>query len=125
GAMALSAAPGGAKRLAGLVNDPSRSVRLAAVLALRRLASPEVASFLDDQDPLVALEAARAIHDLPIANALPKLASRIDRPIIGSAEQQDAFARRVLNANNRLGSAEHAEALAKFVSNASTLIADG
>ena len=45
------------RRLAG---DASLGVRLAAVVALRRLGRPEVADFLKDKDATVVLEAARA-----------------------------------------------------------------
>ena len=44
------------------------SVRRAAVVALRRLESHRVVSFLADASPLVVLEAVRAIHDAPIVN---------------------------------------------------------
>ena len=84
------------------------SVRRAAVVALRRRAAPEVAAFLHDPDASVVYEAALAIHDLPLADAMPKLAELLDqdRPL------SDPIARRVLNANFRLGSAPHASALA-------------
>lgn len=87
----------------------SRSVRLAAVVALRRLASPQIVSYLKDTDPLVVIESARAIHDLPIPEAMPALASLID-----SMSNDDALLRRVLNANFRLGQPQHAAALAAF-----------
>ncbi len=53
-------------------SDPS--VRLIALLAERETGQPGVASFLDDPDLQVVLEAARAIHDHPIPAALPALA---------------------------------------------------
>ncbi|HTD85244.1 MAG TPA: PVC-type heme-binding CxxCH protein, partial [Candidatus Binatia bacterium] len=49
-----------AKTLRGLSTHASAAVRLAAVVALRRLDSAEVATFLDDRDIAVATEAARA-----------------------------------------------------------------
>lgn len=69
--------------LAALTRDGSAPVRMAAVVALRLHQSPRVAAFLADPDPLVALEAARAINDAPIPEALPALAalgdeSRVD-----------------------------------------------
>jgi quinoprotein glucose dehydrogenase len=45
------------------------------LLAMRRLAAPEIGQFLSDPDPLLVLEAARAINDVPITNALPALAA--------------------------------------------------
>ena len=89
--------------------DESRSVRLAALLAMRRLARPEVASFLHDSDPQLVLEAARAINDLPIVAALPQLAA-----LIRDLKLPDFVMLRVVNANYRLGTPEAAEALAKF-----------
>ena len=48
--------------------------RMAILLAMRRREDPEIARFLSDVDPLIVLEAARAIHDVPIPAALPGLA---------------------------------------------------
>ena len=90
---------------------PSAAARMGLLLALRRLKSEQIALFLDDSDPRLVVEAARAIHDLPIASGLPKLASLISRK-----SQDDALVRRVLNANYRLGHAENAEALAAYAS---------
>jgi quinoprotein glucose dehydrogenase len=66
-----------------------------------------VATFLNDAEPQIVEEAARAIHDLPITDALPALAALADRP-----GMSDALARRVLNANFRLGGADNAAAVA-------------
>jgi len=95
--------------LADLANHPSASVRIAAVVALRRLESPTVVRYLSDGNELVVLEAVRAIHDLPMENALPQAAKLID-----AGWKNDALLRRVLNANFRLGDPENAEALARF-----------
>ena len=61
---------------------------------------PTIAGFLNDPDPRLVLEAARAINDVPITAALPglaafRLASSAPLPLL----------RRVLNANFRLGRA--------------------
>jgi len=66
------------KILAEWSASPDPSIRLVVVLAEREARSPMVAAFLDDGDPQVVLEAARAIHDVPIAGALPALAHRLD-----------------------------------------------
>ena len=99
--------------------DKSVSVRLGIVVALRRLASPLVAQFLKDADPLVVIEAARAIHDVPIAEAMPDLAnmlgavSTVPEPgFHGKDEAERALLLRELNANFRLGKAENAASLA-------------
>src|SRR5216683_4206831 len=61
--------------LRNLAKDPSAGARMAAVVALRRLHRPEIATFLQDTDPAIVREAARAISDEPISGALPQLAS--------------------------------------------------
>jgi quinoprotein glucose dehydrogenase len=64
---------------------------------------------LNDSDPRLVVEAARAIHDVPIAAAMPKLATLIDR-----SSADDALMRRVLNANYRAGTPEAAQAIARY-----------
>ena len=86
------------KDLEQLSTHGNREVRRAAVVALRRQQSPAVKVFLSDREPLVVLEAARAINDTPINQAMPALAELID-----ATQDEDAIARRVLNANFRLG----------------------
>ncbi|WP_145261767.1 DUF7133 domain-containing protein [Calycomorphotria hydatis] len=83
--------------------------RLGILLALRHLQNPEIAFYLADADPKIVLEAARAIHDLPIADSMPKLASLQVPPDRFSALRQDALFRRILNANYRIGGAENAK----------------
>ncbi len=90
--------------------DESPAVRMAALLAMRRLQHPDIAMFLSDRQQKLVVEAARAISDLPIVEALPHLASVIDRP-----HYEDALFRRVLNANVRVGRDANALALAQFV----------
>ena len=97
-------------QLAELASDDRDAVRMAAVLALRRHKSSEIAPFLRDSNPLIVVEAARAIHDVPIQEAMPRLAALIDQP-----SQDDALLRRVLNANYRLGTQQHAAAVARFM----------
>ncbi len=89
--------------------DASRSVRLGVLLAYRRLQREEVARFLSDSDPLLALEAARAINDAPIMAGYPALAARLD-----PAATDDLVTLRALNAHFRIGGDRNAEALAHF-----------
>ena len=49
--------------------------QMAVLIAERRLATPKIRRHLNDANPLVVLEAARAINDVPITNALPALAA--------------------------------------------------
>ena len=89
------------EQLAELHNHESRTVRLASIVALRNLKSPTVASFLEDKDELVLLEAARAIHDdQSIPEALPPLSQLLNRPGLTN----EALMRRVINAAFRVGS---------------------
>ena len=56
------------------MRDSSESVRLAAAVALRNRADERIRTLLNDPSPAVVLEAARAIHDVPISAAMPDLA---------------------------------------------------
>ena len=91
-------------------HDPAVAVRLASLLALRRLGDPAIAAFLNDADPFIVAEAARAINDAPIVAAQDALAALIARPDFG---EDRLLALRVLNANARAGDPDHAEALAR------------
>ena len=90
------------------------AVRLVACLAMRRHADPAIARFLADADPRIAVEAARAIHDVPIPAANAALAARLlDGPASGPVG--DAFLRRALAACEREGTPEAAARLTRFV----------
>jgi quinoprotein glucose dehydrogenase len=108
GVRALAACASAAELIAA-TRDSSAAVRRAALLAWRQQESPEVTRFLDDTEPSIVLEAARAIHDVPIEKAQAPLASLIQRtdlaPLLGY---------RVLNANFRQGKGENARAVARF-----------
>ncbi len=86
-----------AKTLAAAAKDESRSVRLAALIAMRRLEMKEVAQFLNDPDPLLVIEAARAINDAGITGADPQLATLIHKPV-----KDEHLMLRVLDANYRV-----------------------
>ena len=88
---------------------PLTEVRLTAVLALRRTAAPETADFLSDSDPLVTTEAARAVYDLPLRPAFPRLAG-----MLGLAALTEPAQRRALAAAVYLGSSADADRVAGF-----------
>lgn len=95
------------EQLVRLHRHESSSVRLAAVVALRKLQDPRVVEFLSDADAAVQLETARAIHDVPqLHAALPSLA-RLEL----QHTHNEALVRRVLNANFRLGEPRGTELL--------------
>ncbi|MBT8183601.1 MAG: HEAT repeat domain-containing protein, partial [Eudoraea sp.] len=84
-----------------LVNHPDRSLRIAAVLVLRRLQHPGVADFLKDEDEYIVAEAARAINDdWSIEAALPQLAALLTETRFSS----EPILRRSINAALRVGS---------------------
>ena len=117
---------GDADALAARLDDPSRSVRLGALVALRRLGDARVAKALDDPDPLIVVEAARAIYDTPIESALPQLAALAGRqPLPGGEDPQTGLAlhRRIVAANLRLGSAEAADRLGAHAADAKNPLA--
>ncbi len=111
-ALVMAGYPG--QSLVNYATHESPAVRLTAVLALRRKASPAVWPFLDDTDPKISLEAARVLHDVvqdPLSGKA--LADRLDRP-----GQSDLFRTRALNAHFRLGEASNAAAVARFAARA-------
>ena len=88
-------------------DDENRSARLGALLALRRHGETRIARFLQDDDPFLVAEAARAIYDVPIESALPALAQAL-------APAEDTFVRRSIAANYLVGGAGEAKRLADF-----------
>jgi quinoprotein glucose dehydrogenase len=113
GSLALSRY--GTTALAGLDRHSSRAVRLAAVIALRRLGSEMVAAYLNDSDELVVAEAARAINDeAGIPGALPALALLLDQSRLTS----EPALRRAISASLRVGTSENATRLGAFAARA-------
>ena len=104
--------------LLGLAKHPSASVRLAAVLAMRRQGDANVSVFLNDNDPKVVLEATRAICDTNLTDGYAKLAALLERPTSTMkdwpASVTDPLFQRAAGAAFRLGSAANAQALARF-----------
>src|SRR4029078_3714753 len=99
GALAL-ARIGAADQVAALSTNPNRGVRIAAVVAPRRMKDPKVARFLADQDEYIVTEAARAINDDGgIDGALPALAAALEGKVA-----KEPFVRRAINANLRVRS---------------------
>ena len=96
--------------LAAAQNDPSRAVRLGALLVYRRLGDAAAGHFLRDEDPYVVREAARAVNDAGIDEAFPALADLLET----APAEDEPLMLRVLNAHFRLGGAENARRLAAF-----------
>ena len=91
--------------------DESPGVRMGVLLALRRHADPRIARFLNDADPSLMMEAARAINDLPLDSATVDLAEALDR--VRGMAGAEPLVRRALHANFRLGRPQHARAVAE------------
>ncbi len=100
------------KALEAIYSHPAKAVRVAVVVALRRLASPAVRRFVRDRESDVAAEAIRAVHDVPIPSALDSVAAV---PLTGAAATglSESVAHRVLNARFRRGGRENARAIAR------------
>ena len=99
-------------QLADLSSHSSKSVRLAAVVALRRMKSAKITAFLNDQEEDVVTEAARGINDdLGIEGAFPALADLL----VTTPFQNEALIRRSINANLRVGESKNVDNLAGYV----------
>ena len=109
-----------AEAILALADDESAAVRRAVLLVLRQRSDPRIQRYLADPDPTLIVEAARAIYDLDLREALPALAmlgeSEDGRlPILGDDAQTSlALHRRVIGANRTLGQAENANWLALY-----------
>lgn len=113
GSLAL-ARIGKADPVTALAKHPSRAVRIAAVVALRRMSHPGIAAFLQDQDEFIVTETARAINDdLSIKDALPALASLLNT----TRFTNEALLRRVISANLRVGTDAALDALTIYAQN--------
>ncbi|AMQ56839.1 DUF7133 domain-containing protein [Algoriphagus sanaruensis] len=98
--------------LAALSSHPSKAVRLGAVLALRRLESPELAKFLQDSDEYIVTETARAIHDdFSVEAALPALGAILSTTTF----RNEPLIRRVISANQRVGKEENLNQVLAFL----------
>ena len=111
GSLAL-ARIGKVEPLVALADHPSKSVRIAAVLALRRMESPQISVFLQDGDEYIVAEAARAINDdFSIPEALPALGNTLTE----SRFTSEPLIRRAINANLRVGTTEAMQNLIAYV----------
>jgi len=110
GVLALSRI-GKVEQIVALANNPSKALRTAAVLVLRRLKNDNIALFLNDKDEYIATEAARGINDdLSIPAALPALAATLAETRFTS----EPLLRRAINAALRVGSTKELDLLIAF-----------
>lgn len=110
GVLALSRI-GKVEQIVALANNPSKALRTAAVLVLRRLKNDNIALFLNDKDEYIVTEAARGINDdLSIPAALPALAATLSETRFTS----EPLLRRAINAALRVGSTKELDLLIAF-----------
>ncbi len=110
GVLALSRI-GKVEPIVALANNPSKALRTAAVLVLRRLKNDNIALFLNDKDEYIVTEAARGINDdLSIPAALPALAASLAETRFTS----EPLLRRAINAALRVGSTKELDLLIAF-----------
>jgi len=100
-----------AEPILALAKSPNRGLRIAAVVALRRMAHPGIATFLADADEFVVTETARAINDdLSIKEALPALGN----VLTATKFTNEPLIRRAINANLRVGTPEAMQNLINY-----------
>ncbi|MEM9015875.1 MAG: HEAT repeat domain-containing protein [Verrucomicrobiota bacterium] len=98
-----------AEALSAKAGSDSREERLLALLTLRRHESPQVATFLEDEDPLIVREAVRAIYDTAAADS--EAGDRIASLRDSAAGLPETVQRRIVAANYRRGGSDHASQL--------------
>ncbi len=108
-------ATGTSKELMKFRNHPSKEVRLGLIIALRHLRDPNIAHFLDDQEPSLVIETIQAINDNYIEAARAKLATKTNW--LGKSETPIDY--RIINAIFRVGDPKGILTLLKFAENTS------
>ncbi|MEX2639739.1 MAG: HEAT repeat domain-containing protein [Balneolales bacterium] len=110
GAIAL-ARMDAAESITALADHPSRAVRIAAIVALKRMEHPGAARFLNDDDEYIVTNAARAIgDDVFVWEAIPALARMLEQDRF----LNEPLIRRAINAGLYSGTAEDALRLGAF-----------
>jgi quinoprotein glucose dehydrogenase len=117
GAYALGKISPDSSMLRVMTTHPSAAVRLATVIALRRMKSEHLAEFLFDADPRVTDEAIRAICDLDLVAQRPSVANLMDN--LGAREWSPIMLRRLLHNSFRCGDSENARRLLAFAADSS------
>ena len=102
-----------AATMANLQTHASQAVRLAAVLVLRRMESLFIADYLNDANDEVATEAARAIHDARIHEAMSTLAKSL------SEARTVPWQKRAISANKMAHLCDDSVRVAEFAANSS------
>ncbi len=98
-----------------VARDDDASVRLAAVITLRRRNDASAARFVKDKSTVVADEAIRAIHDLGFEAGRPAVAALIDD--LGAREWTTFMLRRLTHSAFRLGGEKNAARVVAIAAN--------
>ena len=102
---------GAEAEMVALANNKSKSLRLAAVLVLRRLKSDKIQIFLQDEDEFIVEETARAINDdLSIPGAFTALVKMLNNEKFTS----EPLFRRAINVALRVGDKTSLDALINY-----------
>ncbi|MDB4316655.1 HEAT repeat domain-containing protein [Akkermansiaceae bacterium] len=109
----------GADVIAALHSNESPAIRLAAVVALRRLNDDRVVNFLTDSDGKVADEVIRAIHDTSMENVRPALTALLDDYATDGPGRKltRMMLRRLIYSGYRIGGEKNMARLIKIASN--------
>ncbi|MDB6076887.1 MAG: hypothetical protein JWO82_634, partial [Akkermansiaceae bacterium] len=108
-AMALMAKP---EQIIALKDYEDASVRMTAVVALRRLKDEGVAAFINDSEPEIVDEVIRAIHDESIEKSRWVVAEQLESEV---KERPIMMWRRLLHSAFRLGDEENLKRVIDFV----------
>ncbi|RYD19838.1 MAG: c-type cytochrome [Verrucomicrobiaceae bacterium] len=106
------------KQLGSLKTHSSAKVRLAAVIALRKLKSDELAAFLNDQDRTVSDEAIRSINDQNLTAIRPLVGALLDQP--APKDRTTMQWRRILHSAFRTGDEANARRVLKAALDSAT-----
>ncbi len=93
------------EQFSSLLTQENSSVRLAIVVALRRMKSDLLQQFLDDPSPKVSDEAIRGIHDQMLEKSRPAVAALLAKRDVSRTEM---MWRRILHSAFRSGGQENA-----------------
>ncbi len=94
-----------------LQNSSNRSLRIAAVLVLRRLAHPDIQAFLKDSDEYIVAETARAIND---DESIPSALQALAATLADTRFTSEVIVRRAINACLRVGTAKEIDLLIAY-----------
>lgn len=107
-------------QLVELAAHPMGAVRMGALLALRRTNDPALERMLFDEDLGIAVEAARAVHDKPIPEAMAALGALADTYASTTPSNDPRITplvRRIISANQYDDSSQATQRLASLAAN--------